>query len=306
MDTVYIVATINRALTAGTPLLLATLGEVVAERAGVMNLGIEGMMAIGAVTGFGVSFETGNPWLGFLAAACAGVFPALIHAFITIGMRAGQIVSGIALTMFGLGLSALLGKGYIGRPLKISLNNVSLPGLSDIPIFGELLFSRDPIFYFALFMAFACWVVLFKTRWGIAIRSVGENPLAAETMGIDVAWVRLWSVLFGGALAGLAGGYLSIVYNPSWIEGMTAGRGWIVVALVIFSFWNPCRAVIAAFLFGGIDVLQFSLQSLGLSPNLLRMLPYLATIVALTISSNAAARRRVGAPAALGEPYLPR
>ncbi|MBF0501119.1 MAG: ABC transporter permease [Candidatus Riflebacteria bacterium] len=306
MDTAFVIATIGRAFTAGTPLLLATLGEIIAERAGVMNLGIEGMMALGAVAGFGVSLESGSPWLGMLAAALAGISLSAIHAFVTIGMRAGQIVSGIALTMFGLGLSALIGKGYIGRPLQTPLHSITIPGLADLPFIGDILFRRDPIFYFAIIIAALIWIILYKTRWGIAIRSVGENPLAAETMGVDVAWVRVWCVLFGGALSGIAGGYLSIVYNPSWIEGMTAGRGWIVIALVIFSFWNPLRAVVAAFLFGGIDVMQFSLQSLGISPNLLRMFPYVATIVALLITSSSITRRHISAPEALGEPYQPR
>jgi simple sugar transport system permease protein len=290
-----------RSLVAGTPLLLGTLGEIFTQRSGVMNLGIEGMMAVGAVSGFAVAFETHQPWLGVLAAMGSGALLALVHAVVCICLRATQVVSGLALTSLGLGLSMLLGKGYIGQPLPVRFEAWPLPGLASVPIVGPLLCQRDPLFYLAVASGLMLWAVLFHTRWGLALRTVGENPVAAETLGLDVIGVRVVATVFGGAMAGLAGAYLSLAYSPSWIEGMTAGRGWIVVALTIFSLWNPWRAFLGAFLFGGIDVAQFTLQSYGISPQLLKMLPYLATLGALWFTSSA--RHRASPPAALGQPY---
>lgn len=296
---------VSRGLVAATPLLLGTLGEILSERAGVMNLGIEGMMAVGAVGGFGVALNTGSPWLGLLAAAVIGALLAALHAFVTVTLRAGQVVSGLALTMLGLGLSSMLGKDLVGRPLPSPLPKVHVPFLADLPIVGQPLFQQDALVYLTLVLAGALWLLLWRTRWGIAIRTVGENPLAASTMGIDVIGVRWWCVVAGGAFAGLGGGYLSIAYSPTWIEGMVAGRGWIVIALTIFAFWNPLRAIAGAWLFGGIFVAQYSLQSWNIPINLLLMLPYLATLLALVFSSTSARRRLVCAPASLGEPYHP-
>ncbi|NLI79021.1 MAG: ABC transporter permease [Candidatus Riflebacteria bacterium] len=303
IDPSLLLSVLQRSLVAGTPLLLGTLGEICTQRAGVMNLGIEGMMAVGAVSGFAVAFQTQNPWLGLLAAMAAGALLALLHAFVSITLRANQVVSGLALTSLGLGLSMLIGKGFIGQPLAARFEPRPVPGLADLPVVGPLLFQRDPLFYLAVGLGVALWGLLFHTRWGIALRSVGENPLAAETLGVDVTRVRYLATTFGGMLAGMGGAYLSLAYSPSWIEGMTAGRGWIVVALTIFSLWNPLRAFLGAFLFGGIDVAQFTLQTYGISPQLLKTLPYLATLGALWFSSSLTARRRVGAPAALGLPY---
>ena len=294
---------VSRGLVAATPLLLGTLGEILAERSGVMNLGIEGMMAVGAVGGFGVALATGSPWLGLLAAALIGALLAALHALVTVTLRAGQVVSGLALTMLGLGLSSMLGKELVGRPLPSPLAKLHLPGLADLPVVGPTLFRQDALVYLTLAAAVLLWVMLCHTRWGIAVRTVGENPQAAATMGIDVAGVRWWCVVVGGALAGLGGGYLSVAYSPTWIEGMVAGRGWIVIALTIFAFWNPLRAVVGAWLFGGIFVAQYSLQSWNIPINILLMLPYLATLMALVFSSTAARRRAVSPPAALGEPF---
>ena len=294
----------GRALVAGTPLLLGTLGEILTERSGIMNLGVEGIMAAGAVTGFSVALTTGSPWLGVLAAIGCGVLLGLLHAVVTVTLWANQIVAGLALTMFGLGLSSLIGKPFVGRPLPQAIGEWRIPILADVPVIGECLFARDPIFYLGLALSGLLWFLLFRTRWGIAIRSCGEAPLASTTCGVDVQWVRYLCVMAGGGFSGLAGAYLSLVYNPSWVEGMSAGRGWIVIALTIFAFWNPLRAVIGAYAFGGIYVVQYSLQSWNISPNLLMTLPYVLTLAALMVTSSRA-NRHLAAPAALGQPFFP-
>jgi simple sugar transport system permease protein len=291
------------AVPAGTPYLFSTLGEIYAERSGVLNLGIEGMMIMGAVTGFGVAMATGNPWLGILAAALVGGLLSLIHAFVSITLRANQIVSGLALTMLGLGLSGLLGKRYIGLPLRARLEEVPIPLLSEIPFLGPLLFDHDPMVYLSLVLVPVMGFILFHTRIGISIRSVGENPATADAMGVNVYRIRYLCVFVGGVLAGLGGAYLSVVYTPSWIEGMTAGAGWIAIALTIFSLWNPYRALLGAYLFGGVKVLQFRLQPLGISPNLLNTLPFILTILVLLAATGQVVRQRIGMPAALAIPY---
>ena len=299
---------LRAAIRAGTPLLLGTLGEIYAERSGVLNLGVEGMMIMGAVTGFGITLTTGNVWLGLVMAALAGGLIALIHAFVSISLRANQTVSGLALTMFGLGLSGLLGKRYVGTPLPFRLRAVPIPLLSDIPILGPVLFQHDPLVYLSLLLVPSLWFLLFKTRVGISIRSVGEAPATADALGVNVFLVRYICVFFGGVLAGLGGAYLSVVYAPAWIEGMTAGAGWIVIALTIFAMWSPTRALLGAYLFGWVKVLQYKLQppppeGLGLSPNLLNMLPFILTILVLLAGTGEVMRKRIGAPAALGLPY---
>jgi simple sugar transport system permease protein len=271
--------TLARSLVAGTPLLLATVGEIYAERSGVLNLGVEGMMAAGAGAAFAATATSGSPWVGLLAGAAAGTALAYVHALACVSMKANQVVCGLALTMLGLGLSGVYGRSYVGMPLPCR-------------------FSGDPMLWLALAMTAGLGIILFRTRWGIAVRSAGEHPLAVEAAGVDVARVRYACVLLGGAMAGMAGAQLSLVYVHSWIEGMTAGRGWIVIALTIFAGWNPWKAAIGAFLFGGIDVSQYLLQS-HLSPNLLKMFPYAATLLALLV----AGRSPHGAdspPAALG------
>ncbi|MCX5795336.1 MAG: ABC transporter permease [Elusimicrobia bacterium] len=293
--------TLSRSCAAGTPLLLGTLGEICAERAGVLNLGVEGMMAVGAVAGFGTAAATGSPWLGLAAAAAAGAALSVVHAVVTVALKANQIVSGIALTMLGLGLSGVWGRSYVGTPLAARFGACQLPLLGDIPLLGPAFFRQDPVFYLALLLTAAISFLLWRTRWGITVRSVGENPLAADAAGVDVARVRFLCVAAGGTLAGLAGGYLSLVYIPSWIEGMTAGRGWIVIALTIFAGWDPRRAVLGALLFGGIDAAQYLFQA-WVPPNFLKMLPYLATILAL-LAGRRTAHGEHSAPVALGLPY---
>ena len=298
-----IIAVLGRALVAGTPLLLATLGEIIAERSGVLNLGVEGMLAMGAVSAFIVTLATGNPWLGLLAAMGVGAASALLHAIVTVTFQANQVVSGLALTMLGLGVSGLWGKPFIGIPLKIKMHAFRIPVLGKIPILGDIFFYQDAFFYLSLLLGIAAWLMLKYTMWGIYIRSVGENPKAAESQGINVSIVRYVCVVIGGAFAGMAGANLSVAYSKSWIEGMTAGRGWIVIGLTIFALWRPARAFVGAFLFGGIFVLQYLLQPLGIPPNLLAMLPYLSTLVVLILGGLGKGRRSMSAPAALGEAF---
>lgn len=301
MDDV-VISVLHRTMVAGTPLLLGTVGEVICERSGILNLGVEGVMSVGAVVAFIVTYSTGNPWLALLAAICAGMLVSVIHAFASITLQANQVVSGLALTMIGLGLSGMLGKPYVGKPLTIKMSDVAIPWLSDIPFIGPLFFKQSPFFYMAIVLAFAAWFFLERTLAGIKVRSAGENPKATETQGVNVTLLRYACVITGGAFSAMAGAHLSTSYSKSWIEGMTAGRGWIVIALTIFSLWNPGKAIMGSFLFGGIFVLQYLLQPLGVSPNFLAMLPYVATLLIL-LAMSLKDRRRLNAPAQLGEPY---
>lgn len=299
----FLIALVSLTIPAGTALLYGTLGEVYAERSGVLNLGVEGMMIMGAVTGFAVTTATGSAFVGILAAALMGMLMALIHAFASVTLRVNQVVSGLALTMLGLGISGMMGKRFIGLPLAGRLTPLDIPILSDLPILGPMFFRFNILVYLSILLVPVLWFVLYKTHWGITLRSVGENPAAADAMGINVSRVRYLAVMFGGFLAGMGGAYLSVAYAPAWIEGMTAGAGWIVIALTIFSLWDPRRALLGAYLFGGVRVLQFFLQPLGISPNLLNMLPFLLTILVLWLISEQAFRRRIGVPAALMQPY---
>lgn len=304
MDTAIILAVLKRTLAAGTPLLLATLGEIICERGGIMNLGVEGMMSVGAVTGFIVTFLTGNPYLGMACAILAGAAISQIHAFVSISLQANQVVSGLALSMLGLGISGIWGKAYIGRPLAAKISHIKIPLFSDIPLIGDLLFNQDLFFYLAVILGILAWFMLFKTRPGIALRSVGENPKATEAQGIPVTLYRYAAVAIGGGFAGLAGSHLSLSYSKSWIEGVVSGRGWIAIALTIFAAWNPGRAFLGAFLFGGIFVLQYLLQPLGISPNILAMLPYITTLAVLILfGAGREGRKKLHAPAMLGEIY---
>ncbi|MGD9840885.1 MAG: ABC transporter permease [Candidatus Bipolaricaulis sp.] len=299
----WLISTIGRALAYGAPLLWGTLGEVYAERSGVVNLGVEGMMAIGAFSAFAVAQSTGNPGLGILVAAAAGGGAALIHAFLTVTLRANQYVSGLALTMFGLGLSGLLGRGWEGIPLKHPLSPVTVPGLAEIPVLGPMLFQNQSIItYLGLVLAVVLWVLLYRTRWGITLRSVGESPATADALGVNVYLVRYLAVILGGILAGVAGGYLSVEYRPAWTEGMTGGMGWIVIALTIFVAWDPVQAIGGAVLFGALYHLSYRLQP-WVAPELLKLMPYAAAIIVLTFVGLGGAQRRRGAPGALGVPY---
>ncbi len=292
-------------LRSATPLLLAALGEIYAERSGILNLGVEGMMAVGALSSFATALVTGNPWLGVLVGMLSGGSLSMIHGAISIGLKGNQVVSGLALTMFGLGLSSVLGRVYVGNQLPVEARFLPKPvePLSSIPVLGKVLFDQDPLFYVSLLLALIMWFLLYRTKYGIVIRSTGENPAAVDAMGINVNKVRYLSTLIGGILAGLAGAYLSVAYNPAWIENMTAGRGWIALALVIFSLWDPLRALLGSYLFGVVEASGYTLQAYGYSQWLLNGLPYLLTIVILTLGATESMRRRMGAPAALGKPY---
>jgi simple sugar transport system permease protein len=291
---------------AGTPLVLAALGELVAEKAGVLNLGVEGMMLVGAVAGVIGAVATGSTALGFLVGVAAGVGMALIFAVLTLTLRANQVATGLALTIFGLGLSAFLGLDYRDRPLP-GLIPVDLPGLSDLPIVGKLLFGHDLVVYLSLALFAGVVWFLARTRWGLVLRAIGESPESAHALGHKVLAVRYAATGFGGAMAGLAGAYISLVYTPMWAEQMTAGRGWIALALVVFATWKPVRVLLGAYLFGAVTIAQLYLQGLGIavSSHILSMLPYVATILVLVLISRDATRIKLNAPAALGKPFYP-
>lgn len=291
---------------AATPLLLAATGELVVERSGVLNLGVEGMMIIGAVTAFATAQVTGSPYLGALAAICvAGAF-SMIFAFMTLTLVTNQVATGLALTILGLGLSGMIGEGFVGAP-GIKMDAISIPLLSDIPIVGTLLFGQDLIFYSSWALVFGVWWFLFKTKPGLKLRSVGDNHASAHALGINVIGIRYGAVLFGGACAGLAGAHLSLVYVPQWVEGMTAGRGWIALALVVFASWRPGRLLIGAYLFGAVTIGQFHVQAQGLQipAQFLASLPYLATIFVLVLIARNRRLTMINTPASLGKSFVP-
>lgn len=300
---VVVIATVARALAFATPLLWAALGEVIAERSGVVNLGVEGMMALGAVTGFAVAFTTGDVWWGLVAAALAGMLGASLHAFVAITLRADAYVSGLSLTMLGLGLSALFGRAWVGRPLPGAMRPIDVPLLADLPVLGPMFFQGQYLLtYLALVAAAIAAVVMFHTRAGLILRSVGENPTAVDAAGLPVRRTRYAAVLIGGMLAGIGGGYLSLAYRPSWGEGMVNGLGWIALALAIFAMWHPLRVVVAGLLFGACFTLAYRLQAI-FPPELLTMLPYVFTVLALIFTAWRRGRHAFGAPEALGRPY---
>ena len=299
----WIIETVSRALIYGTPMLLGTLGEIYAERSGVLNLGVEGMMLVGALTGFAVAMRTGHPWLGVLVAGCVGAVFSVIHAFASITLRANQVVSGLALTFLGMGLSGVIGRAYEGLPLWSKLGKVSIPLLEKIPILGPAVFQGQyPLTYIAIGLAILMWFVLYKTRIGISIRAGGEDPATADSLGINVSRVRYLCVMVGGFLAGVAGAYWSVAYRTAWSGGMTAGLGWIVIALTIFAFWNPLWALGGAFFFAAMRVLSFRLQA-WLPPELLNAMPYILAIVVLIVVSRGTLQKQMGAPSALSLPY---
>jgi len=303
-DSTLIISILAAAVTAGTPILYAALGELLTERAGILNLGVEGIMLIGAVSGFIIAVVTGNSWFGLAAAMLAGGLLALIHALLTVTLRANQVVSGLALTLFGTGLSGYLGKSYIGIPVPNPFVIQPLGFLTDIPILGPVLFRHDILVYASYGLVVFLWLFLYRTRPGLFLRALGENPAAADSLGSNVFALRYLYVVLGGMLCGVGGAYLSLAYAPSWLENMTAGRGWIAVALVIFALWNPWRALVGSYLFGGIDALGFHLQVSGVtvSPFFLNMLPYLFTILVL-VFVMIRQHGRLTAPGALGLPY---
>ncbi len=301
-------------LRAGTSLIYATVGEIYAERSGILNLGLEGMMLMGAVTAFATAFYTGSLWLALLVAIVVGGLLATLHAFLSVTMRANQVVSGLSITLFGSGLASFLGQRlgpasnnyYLVGMVGPKFNVIPIPVLSTLPLVGAL-FNQDILTYIVYMLVPLAWFYLYKTREGLSLRAVGENPQTADAMGIDVVRTRYLYTIFGGMLAGLGGAHLSLAYTPGWTENLTGGRGWIVIALVIFAMWNPGRAVLGAVLFGGINAVQFRLQAAGttVSAAFLNMLPYLTTILVLVVMTWwEALSKRIGAPAALGKAYM--
>ena len=289
----------------GALLYLAALGEMITEKAGILNLGVEGMMAIGAVTGFVVALQTENPWVALVAAICAGALAGLLHGLFTVVLGAEQVVSGLSLTILGIGLAAYIGKGSVGRPAGAELVPVDWGPLTDIPWAGPVLFQQSPLVYMAVLAGLAAWFVLGRTRLGLAVRAAGESASTADAAGHSVVGLRLGAVATGGALAGASGAYLTLSITPQWVEGVIAGRGWIAVALVIFGAWRPGRVALGALLFGLTLALKTRLQTFGVdfSPILLSMLPYLLTVGVLVAISIRARNRPSPAPAALGIAY---
>ncbi|MDJ0621832.1 MAG: ABC transporter permease [Desulfocapsaceae bacterium] len=283
----------------GTPILYATLGEIITEKSGVLNLGVEGIMIVGALAGFIAAKFTGNPVLAFVLAGFAGCAAASIHGIVCLLFQGNQVVSGLALTILGTGFANYLGTSYVGQSAP-GFSPYAIPYLVDIPGLGPILFNQDPLVYLTYFIPVLIWFYLFSTRHGLGVRAVGENPSAARAGGLSVSLYRWGAILGGGFFMGLGGAYLSLAYTHLWTNNMTAGRGWIAVALVIFAFWRPGRAVFGAYLFGGIMSLQLRLQAAGtqLPSSLLLMLPYLLTIIVLVFSSWKSGKS--AAPAALG------
>ena len=293
-------------LAAGTPLVFAALGELVVEKSGVLNLGVEGMMLVGAITSFIVTVHSHSPWLGVAAGAVAAAVLSLVFAVIALTLRANQVATGLALSLFGVGLSAFIGRDYLSVVIA-GITPIAIPGLSTLPVVGKLVFGHNPLVYVSLLLFAGVQWFLYGTRAGLVLRAVGESPQSAHAIGYPVIAIRYAAVVFGGACAGLGGAYLAIAYTPSWAEGMTAGRGWIALALVVFATWKPPRVIIGAYLFGSVTLAQFQAQAAGVevTSQLLAMLPYVATIVVLAIISRDATAIRLNAPASLGKTYDP-
>jgi len=299
-------AIILAVLAASTPLLLAASGELVVERAGVLNLGVEGMMIVGAACGFAGAWLSGSIIIGALCGIIAGVLMSLIFAMMTLGLAVNQVATGLALTILGIGLSGLIGAGFVGEKI-VPAPQLQLPVLSDLPFIGRILFGQDAFVYLSLALIAGIWWFIYRTRWGLVLRAVGDNPASAHALGYPVLTIRTFAVLFGGACAGLGGAYLPLAYTPFFIPGMTAGRGWIAVALVVFASWLPGRLVAGAYLFGAVTILQLHAQGagFGIPSQLMSSLPYLATIVVLVVISRARGTARSAAPASLGLVFVP-
>ncbi len=311
-------------VTASTPLLIAAIGELVVERSGVLNLGVEGMMLMGAVTGFGVALSTGSPWLGALAAVIVGALLSLLFGVLALSLVTNQVATGLALTLLGTGFSGMIGVDYVGQP-GVRMPNLEIPGLSSIPLVGKLLFAEDPLFYLSIILVVGVSWFLFRTRAGLTLRAIGDNHGSAHALGISVIGVRYLAVMFGGACAGLAGAQLSLVYTPQWVENMTSGRGWIALALVVFASWRPWRVLAGAYLFGAITIAQLHIQAINLadiaflpSPlyrimellksvptQFLSALPYLATVLVLVLISRNRRLTMMNTPASLGQAFVP-
>jgi len=293
-------------VTASTPLLLAAIGELVVERSGVLNLGVEGMMIMGTVSGFAAAYLTGSALVGVATSVVTGIAVALLFAYLTQTLVTNQVATGLALTLFGLGLAGLIGENFTGLP-GVKLQAVRVPLLSDLPLLGPVVFGQDPLVYVSVALTGLVAWTLARTRLGLVIRAIGGNHHSAHALGYPVIRVRYACILFGGACAGLAGGYLSLVYTPQWIENMTAGRGWIALALVVFSTWAPRRVAVGAYLFGTVWIMGLYAQGVGIGvpSQLLGALPYLATIAALVLVSGNRLLTKVNTPACIGQQFVP-
>ncbi len=302
----WIVPVILTVITAATPLVFAGIGELVTEKSGVLNLGVEGMMVVGAVAAFVTATLTGNYLLAVVVAALAGAFMAFLFAVLTLSLMANQVATGLALTLFGVGLSALIGQDFVGEPVQ-AIAKLNIAGLSDIPVIGPILFSQDALVYLSVAMVFLVSWFLFKTKAGLILRAVGDSHDAAHSIGYSVIGIRYMAVMFGGAMSGIGGAYLSLAYTPMWAENMTAGRGWIALALIVFATWKPGLVLLGAYMFGGITILQLHAQAAGLDipSQILSMLPYLATVVVLVMISKDESRIRKHAPACIGKIFHP-
>ncbi|WLS08377.1 ABC transporter permease [Shinella sumterensis] len=293
-------------VTAATPLVLASLGELVSERAGVLNLGVEGMMVMGAVLAFAATQATGSPYIGILAGIACGALFSLLFGFLTLTLVANQVATGLALTILGLGVSGQIGEPYVGMS-GVKLQPIVIPLLSDIPFIGPILFKQDLIFYLSIALVFGVNWFLFRSRTGLKIRAIGDNHASAHALGIHVIRTRYLAVMFGGACAGLAGAQLSLVYTPQWVENMSAGRGWIALALVVFASWRPWRLLAGGYLFGAVSISQLHAQALGLGipSQFLSALPYAATVIVLILISHNRRMTLINTPACLGKPFVP-
>ncbi|MFX1602684.1 MAG: ABC transporter permease [Promethearchaeota archaeon] len=293
-------------VTAATFFLIPTLGEILAERSGILNLGIEGMIISSAAGAFGATYLTGNVLIGVLAGMALGGLLAFVHGAISITFNRNQVVSGISLTIFGTGLSGLIGRDFVGRTIT-ALEPIPIPGLSAIPFFGPVFFNKDVLVYASYLLVPILWFILFRTRPGIVIRTVGENPTAAYTQGVNVVLVRYVCVVLGGVLCGLGGAYLTVAWLPAWTEGMTSGRGWIVIALTVVALWHPIAAFVGSYIFGIFQVIQFTFQLSGIPVAFINMLPYLSTITFMVVwgilLSRQKVKRIIGAPSALCVPF---
>lgn len=298
-------AIILAVLAASTPLLLAASGELLVERAGVLNLGVEGMMIVGAACGFAGAWATGSTFIGALCGIFAGVALSLVFALMTLGLAVNQVATGLALTILGVGVSGLIGAGFVGERISTA-PRLYIPGLTTLPFVGKILFGEDAFVYVSLALVVAIWYFFYRTRAGLILRAIGDNHVSAHALGYPVLKIRMFAVMFGGGCAGLAGAYLPLAYTPFFVPGMTAGRGWIALALVVFASWLPGRLVIGAYLFGAVSILQLHAQGwgVGVPSQLMSALPYLATVIVLVLIS----RTRSGgstAPAALGTVFVP-
>jgi simple sugar transport system permease protein len=293
-------------IAASTPLLLAASGELVVERSGVLNLGVEGMMIVGAACGFAGAYVSGSTVVGALCGILAGAALAATFGILTLGLAVNQVATGLALTILGVGLSGLIGKGFVGEKIVL-VQHLNLPFLTDLPAVGRILFGEDPFVYVSIALIIGIWLFLYRTRAGLVLRAVGDNHASAHALGYPVLKIRMLAVLFGGACAGLGGAFLPLAYTPFFIPGMTAGRGWIALALVVFASWRPLRLVGGAYLFGAVSILQLHTQALGLGvpPQLMSALPYLATVIVLVLISRTRGTAGSAAPACLGVVFVP-